>query len=261
MTNILVNWDQILKFSREYGLPQDQKRAIVREFLQAKIISVLYSQKISGKLFFVGGTSLRLLSGLDRFSEDLDFDAPDVKEKEIENLLDFTANILRKENFECVYYKNHTKIKDFFELRFSKILNELEISGNKAENLVIKFDFESVWKRQKPENILFKRYGVIASVVTKTLDQFVIEKLVAYLNRKQTLARDLYDLVWLAAQGAQPDKEFALANGYKVDELVTASKEKFVKENLGLLEKSLGKFLLNPSSQGKIGFFDKLYPS
>lgn len=259
MTNILANWEQILTFAREYGLPADQKRAIVREFLQAKILSVLYSQKISEKLFFVGGTSLRLLYGLDRFSEDLDFDAPDITKTEIENLLDFVTDVLKKENFEVVLYKNHTSSKNYYELRFPKLLFELGVSNNLAENLSIKFDFESFWKGQKNERVLFKRYGVIANIVTKTLDQFVVEKLVAYLNRKQTLARDLYDLVWLAVQGAKLDKEFALINGYKGDNLVNKAKKKFIGEDLKFLEKRLAKFLLNPSSVGKITFFDKLY--
>lgn len=259
MTNILANWEQILKFAREYGLSADQKRAIVREFLQAKIISVLYSQKVSKNIYFVGGTALRLMYGLDRFSEDLDFDAPKVKEKEIENLLDFTAGVLRKENFECIYYKNKTVVKNYFELRFSNILNELDTSEHKAENLVIKFDFESFWKEQKQENVLFKRYGFIAGVVTKTLDQFVVEKLVAYLNRKETLARDLYDLVWLAGQGAVADNVFALANGYETAKIIGMAKSRFAKEDIGGLEKRLSKFLLNESSQGKISFFDKLY--
>lgn len=259
MTNILANWNQIQQFAREYGLPSNQRRAIVREYLQAKIISVLYSQKISQKMFFVGGTGLRLLYGLDRFSEDLDFDVPEISEKGIGNLLDYTANILQKENFECVYYKNKTKVKTYFELRFSKILNELEVTDNKDENLVIKFDFESFWKGQTPENKLFKRYGVIASAVTKTLGQFVVQKLVAYLSRKETLARDLYDLVWLAAQNAKPDEKFAKMNGYKVADLISKAKEKFKKEHIEFLEKRLAKYLLNFSSQGKIRFFEGLY--
>lgn len=252
MTNLFANWDQILKFAKEYGLPADQSRAIIREYLQAKIISLVYSQKSSRRLFFVGGTSLRLLYGLDRFSEDLDFDSPNLDSKEIKNLLTFAAQSLERENFNLDFYENQTSQKNYYEFRFHNL------SGDE-EKLVIKFDFESFWKKQTVETVTFNRYGFLANVTTKTLGQFVVEKLVAYLNRKETLARDLYDLVWLASQNAEADGQFAKFNGFEVEDLINKAKLKFEAENVESLEARLDKFLLNPTSQGKISFFDKLY--
>jgi len=47
--------------------------SIFREYLQLLFLSYLYQEKKANKLFFKGGTALRLIFGSPRFSEDLDF--------------------------------------------------------------------------------------------------------------------------------------------------------------------------------------------
>src|SRR3989338_750520 len=74
MNNIITNWNHILEESERLGMPSNKTRGILREYLQTLILSEIYNQKISSKLSFIGGTSLRLIRNLNRFSEDLDFD-------------------------------------------------------------------------------------------------------------------------------------------------------------------------------------------
>jgi predicted nucleotidyltransferase component of viral defense system len=66
--------ETLQKEGERLGIPADKKRALIREYLQSKILYCLYEQKEANRLSFIGGTSLRILRGLDRFSEDLDFD-------------------------------------------------------------------------------------------------------------------------------------------------------------------------------------------
>lgn len=49
---------------------------IVREYLQILFLSYLYKEKQADKIYFKGGTAIRLLFGSSRFSEDLDFSTP-----------------------------------------------------------------------------------------------------------------------------------------------------------------------------------------
>ncbi|MBI3558949.1 nucleotidyl transferase AbiEii/AbiGii toxin family protein [Candidatus Gottesmanbacteria bacterium] len=255
MTNIVANWKQILEMASGYGLPPEKKRAILREFLQAKIISLIYSQKEAQNLFFVGGTALRLLFGLDRFSEDLDFDAPDLNREKLKKIMATVFRDLQKENIAAEIYKNFTNKKDHFELRFSDALFSMGVSPNKSEKLAVKFDFEKFWRGQTREVVVFNHFGFLAKIVTKPRDQFMVEKLAAYLGRQQIQARDLYDLVWLKSMGAKPDKKFALANGFRVDELVAKSLVKYRREKLSGLRSSLRPFLLNEKSVDKLDFF------
>ena len=52
---------------------KDKRDQIIREVIQELIIYGLSQAGFFKKAAFVGGTSLRLFHGLDRFSEDLDF--------------------------------------------------------------------------------------------------------------------------------------------------------------------------------------------
>ena len=83
----MTNFDEVLRQAQDYNLPQEKKRAILREYLQTKILSLIYQEAISKNLFFVGGTALRILRGLDRFSEDLDFDSVEVTPSQIQKLI------------------------------------------------------------------------------------------------------------------------------------------------------------------------------
>lgn len=259
MTNLQTNWPQIADFAQQYGLLLERRRAIVREYLQTKVISLIYAEKVSTQLFFVGGTALRLLFGLDRFSEDLDFDSYGVSGVELKTLLEQVAGQLRKENYLVDLYHNIKKSKNYFEFRFRDVLLEGGASLEKGEKLAIKFDFESGWRGQKREIVLLNKFGFLANVLTKSRDQFVVEKLAAFLGRKETQARDIYDLVWLAAQNSRADSEFARANGYDAKELVAKAKEKFAEENARVMKKSLAPFLINDASVSKLDFFPKLY--
>jgi len=52
---------------------REVKIHIVREFLQVLILKILYDKGYFKNLAFVGGTALRVLYDVRRFSEDLDF--------------------------------------------------------------------------------------------------------------------------------------------------------------------------------------------
>ena len=53
------------------------KKYIVKEYIQLMILNFLATSKFTKKITFIGGTNLRLVKGIDRFSEDLDFDCKD----------------------------------------------------------------------------------------------------------------------------------------------------------------------------------------
>ena len=57
---------------------------ILKEYIQLMILDFLSSTPYVRKLTFIGGTNLRLVKGIDRFSEDLDFDCKDMSKEEFE---------------------------------------------------------------------------------------------------------------------------------------------------------------------------------
>ncbi len=261
MNNIVANFEEIVRFAQSYGLPPEKKRAILREYLQTKILSLLYHENVSQNLFFVGGTALRLLRGLDRFSEDLDFDAVGITNAQMKKLILNVLQRLQREDIAVEFYQNVTSKKSFYELRFPDLLTQLQLSPNSSEKLMIKLDIEGSWRGQKREAVFLNRYGFLATVVTKSLAQVAVEKLVAYLGREETQPRDLYDLVWLFSRNIKPDRQFAANNRLPVDLLGKAAK-KFARERklLARYKAKLRPFLINETQVDRLDFFDQIAP-
>ncbi|MBU0535308.1 MAG: nucleotidyl transferase AbiEii/AbiGii toxin family protein [Patescibacteria group bacterium] len=260
MNNIVSNYNQILEFSRQYNIPMEKRRGIIREFLQSKFITTLYSLSKSEKMSFIGGTSLRLLRGINRFSEDLDFDNLGLTDGEVSALVE---EVVRRFGVEGINVEVHSSVKEYkkyFDLRFPDLLKELEITSNPREKLMIKIDYAEFWKGQKNEVILFNKYGFVANVMTNPINQLIVQKLAAYLQRKQTQPRDIYDVVWLFSQGAKPDLEFAHANN--LDNLIGKASEKLKVE--GVPESfyhKLEPFLFSPEDTQKMKLFKKIVSS
>ena len=55
---------------------------MLKEYLQLMILDYLSTTPSIQKMAFIGGTNLRLVKGIDRFSEDLDFDCKDLSKDE-----------------------------------------------------------------------------------------------------------------------------------------------------------------------------------
>lgn len=212
MNNLTANFSQILNFAREYGLPEEKKRGIIREYLQSLFLANFYRQPLARKMIFSGGTALRLLRNLSRFSEDLDFDNLGLTNQQVAGLVDKTVKLIKKENIALELKSTIRGKKTYFELKLPQLLFDLKISTNPKEKLMIKVDYSDLWRGQQPEAVLFNRYGFLEMVPALPLNQAIVEKLAAYVNRRQTQARDVFDAVWLFSQGARPDKEFMQKN-------------------------------------------------
>ncbi len=230
MNNLVANFEQILQMAQQDGLPADKKRGIVREYLQTKFIAYLYQLPQAQKLSFVGGTGLRLLRNLDRFSEDLDFDNLGLSHVEQKKLIVEVTGLMGKENIEVNLSDKTVGAKVYFELKFPRLLFDLKITTNEKEKLMIKIDSSSVWRGQKVETVLMRKYGFVEQVLTNPLNQVLVQKLGAYMNRKQTQPRDIYDVVWLFAQGAKVDPEFASKN--KLEDVVDLAANKLASEGV-----------------------------
>ena len=55
---------------------------MLKEYIQLLILDYLSASSYIKKLTFIGGTNLRLVKRIDRFSEDIDFDCKDLSKEE-----------------------------------------------------------------------------------------------------------------------------------------------------------------------------------
>ncbi|MFH1838379.1 MAG: nucleotidyl transferase AbiEii/AbiGii toxin family protein [Candidatus Kuenenbacteria bacterium] len=263
MTGINFNWENILELAKKIGIPKEKKRAIIREYLQTQFLNFLYSQKKSFKINFIGGTSLRLLYNLDRFSEDLDFDNLGLSFSEIKKLFLNSIEKLEKQGFKTEFDFRKTNHSGIGRLKFINLLFELEISSNPKEKLMIKLDYTTPKIKSKSEILILNRFGTIQNITTANLSSILSQKIKAILFRKDLQPRDFYDLVWLISQNIEPDKNLLLKplkikNENEVWQKVLNRFQKEMKQNIKSYKQKLLPFLLNPEKVKYLDLFENL---
>lgn len=238
----MISKDQIQELSQKFAIDEF---SVVREYLQILFLSALYEQKESSKIYFKGGTALRLLLNSFRFSEDLDFTSL-ISNGEIRKLL---AKSIKKINLivpevELKQVKTNINSLTGF-LRYKT--NELKFPLN------IHMEFSL---REKPltekDVVLETLFPVSPYPIIKCLswEEILAEKIRALMHRAK--GRDLFDIWYLLSKGTEIDwkmvnKKMAFYNKrISLDDLV----DKISKFDQKKLKLDLGKFL--PLNQRRI---------
>jgi predicted nucleotidyltransferase component of viral defense system len=173
------------------------RKNLVREYLQARILEHL--QRTGGMIYlaFHGGTALRFLYDIARYSEDLDFalERPQ-KGYDIRRFLRAIQSALGKEGYDIQIRINDQKIIHTAYLRFQGLLHELELSPHTGEVLSIKLEVDT----HPPAGAVLETTLVHRHIPLRLQHHdrasLLAGKLHAFLQREHTKGRDLYDLMW-----------------------------------------------------------------
>lgn len=254
--------DSLREEGKRLNIPENKPRALIREYLQTKIIYYLYQERSSKLLSFIEGTSLRLLRDLDRFSEDLDFDNLGLKFSEIQNLFSKVKSKLEKEGFEIEYKMKRTDDSGIGEMKFKNLLFQLGISPHRDENLAIKINYTTPKIKPKIEIVVLGRFGMVQSVITNTLEFLFSQKIRAVLKRKDFQPRDLYDIVWFLSHKIKPSpllfSELEVKNEKELFKKLGRFYQKKVKPNLKNLKRRLAPFLIDEKKVYYLDIFEKM---
>lgn len=181
---------------------REKNKNLVREYLQKYILYILYRKKIYKELVFTGGTCLRLLYGLKRFSEDLDFSLSleskenRINEYDFKNIISIVGRELEDTNYDVdIKYSIKNNVQNVF-FRFKEILFFYGLSDIKDEKLSIKLEVDSnppsggleLSDMINLEFLFYLKYYDLRSLFSG--------KLHAVLYRRYVKGRDFYDLVW-----------------------------------------------------------------
>lgn len=179
----------------------------LRELLQWEILAALHSAEAFKEVAFVGGTCLRLVHGLHRFSEDLDFSA----QKPGQLVLVDWIRHLERHLAACdladveVISKNADASVASVWVKFPSLLNELGASAMPTQKLGIKLEFDA----NPPRGATLERHVVssprLMALTTHDLPSLMAGKLHAILARPYTKGRDWYDLVWYLGRRTEPN--------------------------------------------------------
>ena len=174
-------------------------RNLIKQEIQNYILNFIYQDSEYQNLIFTGGTCLKKLYGLDRVSEDLDFDYA----------------------FKFDIDKFASKLKNYFVSKLQYREAKIKISGNR-QTLFLKFPSLDIFVRCDFSKTASKIYGLNQGMITAGKFRFLVNaydletmfanKIVAFLRRNfykgkfQTLpfkGRDVYDIFWFLQLSAK----------------------------------------------------------
>jgi predicted nucleotidyltransferase component of viral defense system len=182
------------------------ERAILREYLQYKILQAVFDSKHASKLAFLGGTALRIVYGNNRFSEDIDLDNFGLSWTEFEAVIQKVKRFMELEGFE-VEIRNVAKDAYRCYLKFPTLLYEQGLSPFQEEKILIQLDTTAQGYPYEPETILLNKFDVFAEVRVTPLKILLSQKIYTAVNRKRPQGRDFYDITYLFSR-TKPDMGF-----------------------------------------------------
>lgn len=172
---------------------------IVKEYILLMILDFLSSSSYVKKIAFIGGTSLRLIRGIDRFSEDLDFDCKDFSERDFIDMSNDVVHYLQRNGFNAEIKVNKKELKAFrCNIVFPQLLFDLNLTGHKEEKFLIKLECQDQLFNYKTELVNIKGCGFYFPFPVPPISVVCSMKIAAMLNRKK--GRDFYDVMFLLSQ-------------------------------------------------------------
>lgn len=182
------------------------ERAILREYLQYKVLQAVFDSNYASKLALLGGTALRIVYRNNRFSEDIDLDNFGLSWTELEEVIQKVKRFMELEGFE-VEIRNVAKGAYRCYLKFPALLYEQGLSPLQEEKILIQVDTTAQGYAYKPETILINKFDVFAEIRVTPLNILLSQKIYTAVNRKRPKGRDFYDITYLSSR-TKPDMGF-----------------------------------------------------
>lgn len=197
----MISREELKKITRVTNLTlyQQEKDYLLKLFL------FNYYKRFEGAVF-KGGTCIRYLFGLNRFSEDLDFNLK-IRPKKFREQVEKTLNEIRMIGINIIFRKKEM-FKDAFtcEMNFEgplfkgvrRSMNKFRIDAGKRTGIVLKPKWQLITSEypETPKNFL---------ILTMDEKEILAEKIASLFTRVK--GRDLYDVWFLLKRGVKIDKK------------------------------------------------------
>ena len=233
---------------------------ILKEYVELLALQYLSQSPYAPKLVFIGGTCLRMVYGIDRFSEDLDFDCKDLSLEEFVQMTDSLIDYLRGNGLMAeVRDKENSKLTAFRRnIYFPGLLFELNLTGHREERFLMKIEAQDQGVPYSPETAMVNRNGFLFTVSVPSKGVLLSMKLSVLLARAK--GRDFYDAIFLWQQ-TEPDYNFLSQRcGISTpQELKAALYEKLAETNLLDKQKDFQHLLFSDTVGNRIMLFKSFF--
>jgi predicted nucleotidyltransferase component of viral defense system len=211
----MLRLEYLLEEAKELGLPASKKRAILREYLQTIILNSIYKSNFATSFYFVGGTALRFVYNLPRFSEDLDFDTPALEKKGFTDILKRVERDLTLEGFSPVISMKTRASLFIASVTFPDVMSEYGIMNRRGSDILIKLEVNRPDWPLSTESHVLSRYGYNFSAIVMSKGALLSEKLAALVSRRR--GRYIYDILFMLRKNFPFDRAVLDAMGIRED--------------------------------------------
>jgi len=196
---------ELLRQQLNPQMTDEEKLNRLREALQLAALKSLYDAGAFDNLSFTGGTALRLVFGLRRFSEDLDFSLFEKKGYSFEKL---TGELTRGFGLLGLPIEAKPKVLKTVQsvmLKFPGVLKSVGLSPLQDQKLLIKLDVDTNPPKggELTSSLINRMY--MFSCVHYDLPSLFATKLHACFYRVYLKGRDYYDLIWYLSRKVKPN--------------------------------------------------------
>ncbi|MDR0437743.1 MAG: nucleotidyl transferase AbiEii/AbiGii toxin family protein [Bacteroidales bacterium] len=230
-----------------------QIKHILKEYIQLMILDYLSATPYIRKLVFIGGTNLRLVKGIDRFSEDLDFDCKSLSKEEFMAMTNDVLQFLERSGLKVeTKEKVNTQLKAYRRnIYFPQLLFELGLTGHKEERFLLKIESQNQGVLYNPVITNIKSCGFFFPMPVPPDSVLCAMKLSALLSRAK--GRDFYDAMFLLTL-TSPDYHFLgqRNNVHNLNELKQAIEKLLTTINIELKSKDFEHLLFYKHNNKKI---------
>lgn len=203
----MISLESIRGFFPEELRSGQFSKHILKEYVEYLALEWISRSRWAPKLVFIGGTSLRLINGIDRFSEALDFDCKGLSPDEFVLFTDALVAYLKNNGLDAV-----AKDKESGRLAamrrsilFPGLLREMGLSAFKEERFMMKIEAQDQGREYAKENADIRRCGFFFPIRVPGEATLCAMKISALLARGK--GRDFYDTMFLL-QRTEPDYTF-----------------------------------------------------
>ena len=229
------------------------QKHMLKEYLQLLILDFLSTTSYLGKIVFIGGTNLRLVKGIDRFSEDLDFDCKDLSKEEFFEMTDVILHFLQRSGLRAeVRDRENERLKAFRRnIHFPELLFDMGLTGHRDERFLIKVENQDQQILYERKMVNIKGCGFYFPFPVPSDGVLCSMKLSAMLTRHK--GRDFYDAMFLLAL-TKPDYSFLTEKHgiHNLDELKAATAEMLKAVDLSMKKRDFEHLLFNKKNSGRI---------
>lgn len=195
-------------------LPLSTKRIIVKDYLIPYILKYIYGHKDYRKLVFYGGTCLRVIYGLPRFSEDIDTDNKAGVDMSHfgDDLALHMSTVLKRE--VGVYKQTGEGGISRYVVKMP-ILYELGLSPHIHEKIHVKVEVSSHDQTYNRELTSVNKNGLVMTIAHFDKPSLMAGKMIACMERvfrkgvtkELVKGRDWFDLWWYMNEKVVPNEE------------------------------------------------------